>query len=159
MLYKKILIILQLLPILFATSHNEAKLRCEKFHEQTKKNANEIQNHDLSNTANQALNAIQTIITNIEKKPAKDLPQQVKRCMDLSDCVVTLKNELSTISEKDLKKEETKKSTKKLSETITKNEKKHHIDPEQGAIDLSKKLKEIAKEVSGNSDQKQDTNL
>jgi hypothetical protein len=52
-----------------------------------------------------------------------------------------------------------KKSTKKLSETITKNEKKHHIDPEQGAIDLSKKLKEIAKEVSGNSDQKQDTNL
>jgi hypothetical protein len=108
MLYKKILIILQLLPILFATSHNEAKLRCEKFHEETKKNANEIQNHDLSNTANQVLNAIQTIINNIEKKPAKDLPQQVKRCMDLSDCVVTLKNELSTISEKDLKKEETR---------------------------------------------------
>lgn len=159
MLYKKLLIILQFLPILLATSHSEAKLRCEKIYEQTKKNATEIQKHDLANIANQASNKIQTIITNIEKQSAHELPQQVKRCMDLSDCVATLKNELATVSEKDLKKEDTKKTTKKLSETITENKQKHHIDPEQGAIDLSKKLKEIAKEVSGNSDKEHDTNL
>lgn len=160
MLCKKLLIILQFLPILFATSHSEAKLRCEKIYEETNKTATEIQNHDLANIAKQALNSIQTIITNIENQSAKELPQQINRCMALNDCVATLKNELSTIAAKDLKKAEPNKKIKEeSSETTPKNKQKHQIDPEKGAIDLSKKLKEIAKEVSGNSDQKKDTNL
>lgn len=157
MLSKKILIILQFLPILFATSHSEAKLRCENIYGQTKKNADEIQNNDLSNIANKALDLIQSIITTIENQNAKELPQQIKRCMTLSDCVATLKNELATLSCKDFKKVDPKKTEEARTEIPPKKKHKQQVDPEKGAIDLSEKLTEIAKEVSGNFSQKKDT--
>jgi len=96
MLFSKVLFSLLCLHLAFATSSSEANFRCQKIYDTAKKDIHDIKENYLTKVANEALEKIQEIINSFS--PATDpktIPNQIKRCVALGNCITVIKEELA----------------------------------------------------------------